>query len=187
MVDLERTVELAACADRAPEQPGSHGRAFAGEAALVAHLECPQEARLSRCQVATVMLDVADREQRVRDATAVRRVALSSLERAHRIRRGDVEIAEVDPEMAEVGEERFDGPLVAELLAQLERLLLQPHGALEVRAHSRELARGDAALRLDGERRAARQRQRLFAPGVRLFVPSADQPIEPGGTDDAKC
>src|SRR4029077_11138960 len=98
-----------------------------------------------------------------------------------------VEITEVDPEMAEVGEERLDGPLVTELLAQLERLLLQPHRALVIRAHARELARGDATLRLDRERRAARQRQRLSAPGVRLFVSSADQPVEPGGTDDAKC
>ena len=137
-------------------------------------------------QVATVMLDVADREQRVPNAAAVRRVALSSFERARCRRGGNVEITEVDPEMAEVGEERLDGPLVAELLAELERLLLQPHRALEVRAHARELARGDAALRLDGERRAARQRQRLLAPRVRLLVPSTDQPVEPCGTDDAK-
>ena len=32
----------------------------------------------------------------------------------------------------------------------------------------------------------ARQSQRLLAPRVRLFVPSADQPVEPGGADDAK-
>src|SRR6478672_5123126 len=112
VVDAERAIELTARADRSTEQPRSHRRAFAGEAALVAHLERPQEARLGRGQITTVMRDVADGEESVRNTAAVRRVALPRLERAIRVRGGDVEVTERDPKVAEVREKCLDGAFV---------------------------------------------------------------------------
>src|SRR3954454_17835093 len=86
--------------------------------------------------------------------------------------------------MTEVGEERLDCPFVSELLAQVERLPLQPDGRVEIRAEARQLACGDPTLRLDVEVGPAGEGKRLRAPVVGPRVSPADAPVEPRRSED---